>query len=998
MAQPAFWLKVNKSYVIENFENLLDYVKRYNYDPEHPEDNTDFDETCRCLSEVVADINNEVEKCKLWEVPEFDVSLEKAVRIMATYVLVENKRGRCNYEMILALIRILIHVNKSMTVDSMKRFLRLSVVCISRIPLKQLSFNFSNILESEFSIGKFTALLSNTVMTDSLQEYNYRFSGKGCMEISEGKIKIAPMNINDYEKDKPRKLLDYSDIAGLYLKDSKKIDDINRLLELYPKIYSCLDNVKPVEKVSLKNYRPGNSMDVRIDEQYGVKTVVSTVDEQYNLITDKLFLDSEIYRIPREYFIKNIKPGDYLQVELSENPLFPFVLSKESLNDFVSEYFKEFQGEYVDALFYENFSNGNGTRWISDLGLFINVMGKPSAEVEEIIEKELPVKIRIEEFFVDKYGNAGVNGSFQMDGELMIQQDFDAAIFEDNAFNRFFSEYLYWLQPEDDSDIDKKPAFKEIRELDVVLIGRLLHSLAVSSNMETFEKVSTLILSMVALGMTGNVEDCLYLRHELDYMEQIVKFAQGASPMSLSLKSPEELENIESVSAHKKIVASLWRYKEPELTHASINAKMYSASISDSDKSRLVEELVNASNILYDKIDSSEINRIKKSIASKLGVDDIYKDINGEMPFFGIENETLEFKVSCAIPPVNIRTGSVDKDIVVQKWVILKAVCAFLNSSLGGELLIGVSDSGYACGLINDIDLLLRKRIISERTSDRLRTYIKNEIDRAFVTNDGTAKGTSITSGYVHCDVEKPKDNIEIIRIRVEPYPWDVVKIGLDDCPDSFKRVYCRTSGASTPLNSEGIRNLKVKKLQMLDKDDLKLARLLEAIDNKRTVVLKSYTSRNGKRDRCVEPHKILHDHNALQAFDRESKSMRLFKLSRFDIVDVINEKWRHGSLHKDFGVDIFGMMENVELPKENVVLKMTDYALCLLREEFPYGPEDGVTVNPNDDSDRKQFSWKVEVETFHHSGIARFILGLPHELKIESGERLIAFLNNIKH
>lgn len=252
MAQPAFWLKVNKSYVIENFENLLDYVKRYNYDPEHPEDNTDFDETCRCLSEVVADINNEVEKCKLWEVPEFDVSLEKAVRIMATYVLVENKRGRCNYEMILALIRILIHVNKSMTVDSMKRFLRLSVVCISRIPLKQLSFNFSNILESEFSIGKFTALLSNTVMTDSLQEYNYRFSGKGCMEISEGKIKIAPMNINDYEKDKPRKLLDYSDIAGLYLKDSKKIDDINRLLELYPKIYSCLDNVKPVEKVSLK--------------------------------------------------------------------------------------------------------------------------------------------------------------------------------------------------------------------------------------------------------------------------------------------------------------------------------------------------------------------------------------------------------------------------------------------------------------------------------------------------------------------------------------------------------------------------------------------------------------------------------------------------------------------------------------------------------------------------------------------------------------------------
>ena len=31
MTQPPFWLKISNRYVIENFEQLLKYVKAYNY-------------------------------------------------------------------------------------------------------------------------------------------------------------------------------------------------------------------------------------------------------------------------------------------------------------------------------------------------------------------------------------------------------------------------------------------------------------------------------------------------------------------------------------------------------------------------------------------------------------------------------------------------------------------------------------------------------------------------------------------------------------------------------------------------------------------------------------------------------------------------------------------------------------------------------------------------------------------------------------------------------
>ena len=58
--QPSFWLDVKKEYVIENFENLLTYLRYYTYIDEEEKSDGDFNRTFKCLKEVVEDYINEI--------------------------------------------------------------------------------------------------------------------------------------------------------------------------------------------------------------------------------------------------------------------------------------------------------------------------------------------------------------------------------------------------------------------------------------------------------------------------------------------------------------------------------------------------------------------------------------------------------------------------------------------------------------------------------------------------------------------------------------------------------------------------------------------------------------------------------------------------------------------------------------------------------------------------------------------------------------------------
>lgn len=80
---------------------------------------------------------------------------------------------------------------------------------------------------------------------------------------------------------------------------------------------------------------------------------------------------------------------------------------------------------------------------------------------------------------------------------------------------------------------------------------------------------------------------------------------------------------------------------------------------------------------------------------------------------FGVENEIKEFKSTIVFP-----AGGISADIDKQIAIILKTIAGFQNSK-GGELYLGVNDSGNICGINHDY------RFLNSSTNDNF-TYQEN--------------------------------------------------------------------------------------------------------------------------------------------------------------------------------------------------------------------------------------------------------------------------------
>jgi hypothetical protein len=78
---------------------------------------------------------------------------------------------------------------------------------------------------------------------------------------------------------------------------------------------------------------------------------------------------------------------------------------------------------------------------------------------------------------------------------------------------------------------------------------------------------------------------------------------------------------------------------------------------------------------------------------------------NEEELYLGSEGDSLEFKSTIIYP-----AGSIDADIDQQMIIICKTIAGFMNKS-GGELYIGVNDSGRVSGISQDFEYLNSSKV-----------------------------------------------------------------------------------------------------------------------------------------------------------------------------------------------------------------------------------------------------------------------------------------------
>ena len=157
-----------------------------------------------------------------------------------------------------------------------------------------------------------------------------------------------------------------------------------------------------------------------------------------------------------------------------------------------------------------------------------------------------------------------------------------------------------------------------------------------------------------------------------------------------------------------------------------------------------------------------------------------------------------------------------------------------------------------------------------------------------------------------------------------------------------------------------------------------------QGISLKKQLWLKDYYSLSSDTvsDRLVEPVGFSSDYENIHAFELESKSMKVFKIERIGDVVLGSEAWKYESKHELPGQALFGYTGKRKFP---VKLKLSKKAYQLMLEEHPNALPFMTIKN------RNHYYFFGEVAQL--PGLARFILGLPGEVKLEEGEEMRAYL-----
>ena len=103
--QPTFWLEVRKEYVVDNFENLLRYLRLYNYKIDEETSDNDFDKSYLCLGQVVTDLTGDMALCNLSSIASnvWNQNESLHLRMIATYLLASDKKHQQDHNVLLLL-------------------------------------------------------------------------------------------------------------------------------------------------------------------------------------------------------------------------------------------------------------------------------------------------------------------------------------------------------------------------------------------------------------------------------------------------------------------------------------------------------------------------------------------------------------------------------------------------------------------------------------------------------------------------------------------------------------------------------------------------------------------------------------------------------------------------------------------------------------------------------------------------------------------------------
>ena len=691
----------------------------------------------------------------------------------------------------------------------------------------------------------------------------------------------------------------------------------------------------PAVQRKLLSYDEGDEAIVRITG-IGREIKVETVDPRYNKISGVIRYErrSLIY-YPTDTLYKYFEVGDYLRVNI-KNPWHGTFCIDHQLVKFFVEYAEEcvkFDGDTMTAKLIDE--TPAYTEWLTKIGVVVQVEGPCTYRCGDY------ATITIDEF-CDGNHQGLIKGYISGDAE----DYFDENVVRKDCIRTFT----------DSVDAPEEGAPEEETEiLSPVMLRLLLRMLFdyQKSLLKPSERFRYLAITNIIAELVGDDLAASYISFARTYLRAIIQFVNGQNISDIRLKPDKQYLSAKSTLIRLSIIELLKEYGRKD------NSEKLAQTISDFETSlpslARLARLIQTSNSMQDILPEPTLNLIRREIIHTLSIETEdeanLEDDKGE--YLGVESGTIEFKTSMIYSP-DKKMQAAEK---TQNLNVMKGICAFLNSTIGGTLYLGVNDQGYVVGFANDL------RYLKIQTIDSYMRYVQDVAKKHFGVD-----------ALPYLNIEPLYDN-QVVAVHVRQHPYRLVELeGV---------AYLRVN-AESRIMPEKMRQELIDQKLFTNKD---LAAAISALQHactlKRCVILHQYASNNGGTvsDRHVEAYDVRPEDNLVICYDLDRQATRVFNLNRIGYVEILkDEPWRRASSHKQMCVDVFHMNADTTT---KISLQLDLMAKNLLVEEFPRA-KDFITAHKDDEN-----IWYFTADICRMEGIGRFYIGLAAHIQILEGEPL---------
>ena len=934
------WLDLRKEYIDDNFDKLQTYLKECSLNKEK---DTFYTTTINLLRERVEDLLNTLSMRPIYEEDNDRQKLIFNVRLLASYLLVDDKHALA-LPAYIAFLGELRALNSRMSDAIMKAVTNR----LRHERISYLGFNWHDL--DKIGTDLFAYNVSTSVRFDSPLKKPLVFSKYGTAIVSSEGLFLTCLSKEDSKKLIKTGSNSIETGLGTALRttgtEKLKQSAGNSLVVMdeytndFIKQQATVQNKKPVFR--MKEYADGEEAVVQVKSIDNDGTIhVETASTEHTTLSGiiKYAKESLVY-----YWTNTLywyfHPGDYLTATIVDTEKGIFSIDRQLVEFFVEDTKAEAadDNQFLSKLIDER---PNYYGWINVLGiaLYTPNTGQYSRGEYAILS-------------VKSYGKGNYYG--KIDAEIIEDTDeqFDEKTVRHDCIRAFAEKTK--------APVIHKPE-EETGELSPVILRLLARQLFEhqKTQLNPSDRYRLLANANVMAELVGDDVTASYFRFARTYLRALVQFVRKEDFGSVQLIPDKEYSDAKPTLIRLSVIELLKEYGKKE--NSEKLADTIRAFENELPMLARLARLIQTANSMQGTLSDAALNVIRREIIKTLSLEtenDADLEADGGI-YLGVESGTQEFKTSMVFPANN----QMQPDEYAQNQNVLKGVCAFLNSTTGGTLYLGVNDQGTVVGIENDM------KYLKHLTIDSYMRYVQDTAKKYFGID---------TLPYLR--IEPLYDN-SVVAIHVDPHPYRVVELN--------NTAYLRVNAESREM-PERVRQELIARKVFTNKDRAAAISILQhACTQKKCVILHDYASSNSGKvsDRLVEAYDVRPEDGLVMCFDRTKFETRVFSINRIGYVEIQeNEPWKYPASHKKVDVDVFHMTGDTPV---HVSLQLDLMAKNLLIEEFPTA-KNYIKPHKGDDN-----IWYFDTNVNKLEGVGRFYMGLANHIKILEAPELQEYVKD---